>query len=129
MQAAEESRREGMRAFPTRQHLETDSMTRQAIFEASVQYFLEPIVPLLDDESVTEVMVNGYDNVYIERRGKLEHTDARFPSDDALLSAIHNVAQWVGREISREHPVLDARLPNGFRVHAIIPPAPGPAPI
>ena len=68
-------------------------------------------------------MVNGYDNVYIERQGRLQHTDAAFGSDDALLSAIHNVAQWVGREIGPEQPVLDARLPNGFRVHAIIPPA------
>ncbi len=98
-------------------------MSRQAIFEASVQYFLDPIAPLLEDDTVTEVMVNGYDNVYIERHGKLLHTDARFPSDDALMSAIHNVAQWVGREITAEHPVLDARLPNGFRVHAIIPPS------
>ena len=98
-------------------------MTRQAIFEASVQYFLEPSVSLLADDTITEVMVNGYDDVYVERHGKLEHTDARFPSDDALLSAIHNVAQWVGREISEEHPVLDARLPNGFRVHAITPPS------
>jgi pilus assembly protein CpaF len=98
-------------------------MSRQAIFEASVQYFLEPIVPLLEDDSITEVMVNAYDDIYVERHGKLEHTSARFANDDALLSAIHNVAQWVGREISEEHPVLDARLPNGFRVHAVIPPA------
>ena len=47
-------------AFPTRQHFEVHSMTRQAIFEASVQYFLEPLAPLLDDESITEIMVNGY---------------------------------------------------------------------
>jgi pilus assembly protein CpaF len=98
-------------------------MSRQAIFEASVRYFLDPIVPLLEDDSITEVMVNAYDTVYVERRGKLEHTNVAFLSDDALLSAIHNVAQWVGREISEEHPVLDARLPNGFRVHAVIPPA------
>ena len=98
-------------------------MSRQAIFEASAAYFLEPIGPFLQDESVTEIMVNGFDNIYVERRGKLEHTDARFPSEDALLSAIHNVAQWVGREITPEHPVLDARLPDGSRVHAVIPPS------
>lgn len=98
-------------------------MSREAIFEASVNYFLEPIVPWLEDETVTEIMVNGFDDVYIERHGKLEHTDVRFPSDDALLSAIHNVAQWVGREIDEEHPVLEARLPNGYRVHAVIPPS------
>jgi len=97
-------------------------MNRQTIFEASVRFFLEPILPFLEDDSVTEIMVNRYDDIYIERRGKLEHTHARFPSDDALVSAIHNVAQWVGREISEEHPVLDARLPNGSRVHAVLPP-------
>jgi pilus assembly protein CpaF len=98
-------------------------MSRQEIFEASVKYFLEPIGDFLDDDTVSEVMVNGYNDVYIERHGKLEHTSARFPSEDALLSAIHNVAQWVGREITEENPVLDARLPNGSRVHAIIPPS------
>ena len=98
-------------------------MSRQAIFEASVGYFLEPIGPLLADESVSEIMVNGYDCVYVERHGKLARTGASFPSEDALLTAIHNVAQWVGREISEEKPVLDARLPDGSRVHAVIPPS------
>lgn len=98
-------------------------MSRQAIFEASARYFLEPIASYLDDDSVTEIMVNGFDDIYIERGGRLLHTEARFASDDALLSAVHNVAQWVGREITEERPVLDARLPNGSRVHAIIPPA------
>jgi pilus assembly protein CpaF len=77
---------------------------------------------MLDDESVTEIMVNGHDDIYVERRGKLEHIDARFASEDALLSAINNIAQWVGREIDEQHPVLDARLPDGSRVHAVIPP-------
>ncbi len=101
----------------------TPIMARQAIFEASVQYFLDPIGSLLSDESVSEIMVNGHNEIYVERGGKLIHTDLRFPSEDALLSAIHNVAQWVGREISEEHPVLDARLPDGSRVHAVIPPS------
>ena len=127
MLAAEQGRRgTEIKGFPCPGSSTTarpTAMTRQAIFESSVQYFLEPIAALLADETITEVMVNGYEDVYVERHGKLEHTDARFPSDDALLSAIHNVAQWVGREISEEHPVLDARLPNGFRVHAITPPS------
>jgi pilus assembly protein CpaF len=97
-------------------------MSRQAVFEASLKFFLEPVGPFLADESVTEIMVNGFDDVYVERRGRLEHTSARFASDDALLSAVHNIAQWIGREITEQQPVLDARLPNGFRVHAIIPP-------
>ncbi len=98
-------------------------MSRQAIFEASIGYFLEPIEPFMEDESVSEIMINGYACVYIERRGKLIRTDAGFSSEDALLTAIHNVAQWVGREITDERPVLDARLPDGSRVHAVIPPS------
>lgn len=98
-------------------------MSREAIFAASVGYFLEPIKRLLADDSITEVMVNGPDAIYIERRGKLQLTGLRFESEDALRSAVHNIAQWVGREITEEHPVLDARLPSGFRVHVIIPPS------
>lgn len=98
-------------------------MSREAIFEASLGYFLSPLRPFLEDPTVTEVMVNGFDEVYIERRGKLESTDARFVSDDALLSAVHNVAQYVGREIDENRPILDARLPDGSRVHAVIPPS------
>lgn len=98
-------------------------MSRAAVFEASVSFFLGPIGAFLADDSVTEIMVNGHDQIYIERRGRLELTTARFASDDALLSAIHNVAQWVGREINEDRPVLDARLPNGSRVHAVIPAA------
>ncbi|RMF86608.1 MAG: CpaF family protein, partial [Planctomycetota bacterium] len=98
-------------------------MSRQAIFQASVRYFLDPILPYLDDDSVTEIMVNGPHEVYIERKGKLEKTPARFADEDTLLSAINNVAQWVGREIDEQHPALDARLPDGSRVHAIIPPS------
>jgi pilus assembly protein CpaF len=99
-----------------------EPMTREAIFEASVDYFLSPINEFLADPSVTEVMVNRYDQVYIERAGRLIETDARFESEDALLSAVHNVAQWVGRDINHDRPILDARLPDGSRVHAIIPP-------
>jgi pilus assembly protein CpaF len=98
-------------------------MPRQAIFEASVEYFLTPIREYLADESITEIMVNGHADIYIERRGRLEQTPARFASEDALLSAVHNIAQWVGREISPERPILDARLPNGSRVNAVIPPS------
>lgn len=98
------------------------SMSREAIFEASLGYFLSPIRQFLEDDTVTEVMVNGHDEVYIERRGRLEKTDARFASEDALLSAVHNVAQYVGREIDLNRPIMDARLPDGSRVHAVIPP-------
>lgn len=98
-------------------------MSREAVFEASVQYFLSPIGSYLQDGSVSEIMVNRFDQIHIERRGRLERTDARFESEDALMSAIHNVAQWVGRDINPTHPILDARLPDGSRVNAVIPPA------
>lgn len=98
-------------------------MSREAIFEASLGYFLTPVKRFLDDPTVTEIMVNGFNEVYIERRGKLERTDARFPSEDALLTAVHNVAQYVSREVDENRPVLDARLPDGSRVHAVIPPS------
>lgn len=98
-------------------------MSREAVFEASVQYFLSPIGSFLQDGSVSEIMVNRFDQIHIERRGRLESTEARFDSEDALMSAIHNVAQWVGRDINPTNPILDARLPDGSRVNAVIPPA------
>jgi pilus assembly protein CpaF len=98
-------------------------MSRQAVFEASLRYFLQPIGEFLDDPSITEIMVNGYEQVFIERKGKIQNTESGFHSEDALRSAVNNLAQSVGREISEDHPVLDARLPDGSRVHAIIPPS------
>lgn len=97
-------------------------MSRLAIFETSVEFFLSPIKPYLDDESVTEIMVNGPNDIYIERRGQLTKTPARFENEDALQSAVNNIAQYVGREINNEKPILDARLPSGARVNAVIPP-------
>ena len=98
-------------------------VSREAIFEASTTYFLGPVDEYLQDDSVTEIMVNGWGTVYIERAGRLELTTARFPDEDSLLAAIKNIAQWVGRDISPSRPILDARLPDGSRVHAIVPPA------
>lgn len=98
-------------------------ITREQIFAASLEYFLDPIKAFLQDDTVTEIMVNGHDEIYIERQGQLESTNARFESPDALLSAVHNIAQYVGREIDELRPILDARLPNGSRVHAVIPPS------
>jgi pilus assembly protein CpaF len=92
------------------------------VFENSIKSFLAPVWPLLQDEKVTEVMINRHDEIWIEVRGKVEKTDAKFKDEDALRSAVNNIAQSVGRRITDEEPRLDARLPNGFRVHAVIPP-------
>jgi pilus assembly protein CpaF len=85
--------------------------------------FLQPVAKFLADDGVSEVMINGFDEVYIERSGKLHLTDARFPSEHALSSAVRNIAQYVGKTVDPERPVLDARLPDGSRVCAILPPA------
>lgn len=98
-------------------------MSRQAVYEASLGFFLKPIAPFLEDPEITEVMVNGHDRIYIERGGQISETEASFASEDALRSAVNNLAQSVGRSISDDRPVLDARLPDGSRVHAIIPPS------
>ncbi|MFN7684571.1 MAG: CpaF family protein [Oligoflexia bacterium] len=92
------------------------------IFEDSVATFLEPVKNYLADDTVTEVLVNGFNEIFIERRGLLERTDACFLDEQALQAAIRNIAQFVGRRIDAENPTLDARLPDGSRIHAVLPP-------
>ncbi|MBC7385008.1 MAG: CpaF family protein [Cryobacterium sp.] len=93
-----------------------------SVFEDSVATFLANIKIYLDDESVSEVMVNGPSEIFIERRGKLERVDAKFKDEQALQAAVRNIAQFVGRRIDDENPTLDARLPDGSRVSAVLPP-------
>src|SRR5262245_9120024 len=81
-----------------------------------------PLEPLLADDSVTEVMVNGYDHIYIERAGKIEATQAAFLDNAHLLRIIDKIVSQVGRRIDEASPMVDARLPDGSRVNAIIPP-------
>lgn len=97
-------------------------MIPKDVFAESVLHFLEPIRVHLEDESVSEVMINGPDQVYVERRGKLTKTDTRFPSTEALLSALRNIAQFVGRPFDEQHPILEGHLPDGSRVEALLPP-------
>jgi pilus assembly protein CpaF len=81
-----------------------------------------PLERLLSDDSVTEVMVNGPDKVYVERSGKLERTDARFVDDAHVMRIIDKIVSQVGRRVDESSPMVDARLPDGSRVNAIIPP-------
>ena len=83
---------------------------------------LGPLEPLLKDDTITEVMVNGPDQVYIERNGKLELTTAVFLNDDHVLQIIDRIVAPLGRRIDQASPRVDARLPDGSRVNAIIPP-------
>ncbi|TFB19620.1 CpaF family protein [Filobacillus milosensis] len=81
-----------------------------------------PINPLLEDEDVSEVMVNGPDQIYCERNGRLELTDLSFRDDDHVLHVIEKIVAPLGRRIDESSPMVDARLPDGSRVNAIIPP-------
>lgn len=92
------------------------------IYEQTLAGFLEPVGDYLADPAVSEIMVNGPDQIYIEQKGQLVLTDRKFASENALLSAVRNIAQYVGKRISDEEPRMDARLPDGSRVHAILPP-------
>src|SRR5581483_4222339 len=83
---------------------------------------LGPLAPLLRDERVSEVMVNGPKSVWVEREGRLERTGVTFEDDDALLVVIERLVAPLGRRIDLATPLVDARLPDGSRVHAVIPP-------
>lgn len=81
-----------------------------------------PINPLLLDETVSEVMVNGPDMVYCERNGRLELTDVKFRDNEHVLNVIDRIVSPLGRRVDETSPMVDARLPDGSRVNAIIPP-------
>jgi pilus assembly protein CpaF len=81
-----------------------------------------PLTELLYDDSISEVMVNGPDQVYIERKGQLSLSDVRFANEEQLIQLIREIAAFVGRRIDNDSPMVDCRLPDGSRVNAIIPP-------
>lgn len=94
----------------------------EGLFSETVLHFMAPIREYLQDPEVTEIMVNGPDEIYIEKQGQLQKIADRFSSQESLLAAIRNVGQFIGRGIDQGRPYLDARLPDGSRVHAIIQP-------
>ncbi len=81
-----------------------------------------PIQPLLDRDDITEVMVNGPNQIYVEHKGKLHLTDVKFLDDDHVSQVIERIVAPLGRRIDESSPMVDARLPDGSRVNAIIPP-------
>src|SRR5213593_4622491 len=83
---------------------------------------LGPLEPLLADNTISDILVNSYSNIYIERRGKLEKTAIAFKDDEHLMRVIERIVSTVGRRIDEAQPMVDARLPDGSRVNAIIPP-------
>ena len=83
---------------------------------------LGPLEPLLKDPSISDILVNSHDTIYIERRGKIEATTVRFKDDEHLMRVIERIVSSVGRRIDESSPMVDARLQDGSRVNAIIPP-------
>jgi pilus assembly protein CpaF len=97
---------------------------RQRLFEQISAEILGygPIQPLLEDDTITEVMVNGARNIYIERAGKIQRVPVAFESDEHVMRVIDRIVAPLGRRIDESSPYVDARLPDGSRVNAIIPP-------
>jgi pilus assembly protein CpaF len=93
------------------------------IYQETTRHFLGPVRTLLDDPAVSEVLINGPDNVYYEKAGRLHRSDLKFPDAAALLAAARNVAEFVNRRLDENHHSMDARLPDGSRVHVILPPS------
>ena len=97
---------------------------RMRLFEAIAAEILGfgPIEPLLNDDSISEIMVNGPTQVYIERGGRLQLSDVVFANDEHVMRVIDRIVSPLGRRIDESSPMVDARLPDGSRINAIIPP-------
>jgi pilus assembly protein CpaF len=98
---------------------ERDKLIHQVLDEI---FGLGPLQPLMEDPTVADILVNTADRIYVERNGRLERTDVRFQDDRHLLQVIDRIVSSVGRRIDDTSPMVDARLPDGSRVNAIIPP-------
>ncbi|NNL84708.1 MAG: CpaF family protein [Myxococcales bacterium] len=94
-----------------------------SIYQRTLRHFLAPIQDFLDDATVSEVMVNSHDEIFVERGGRLERTEAHFEDAEALEAALRNIAQFVGKRLVPENPSIEARLPDGSRVHIVQAPA------
>jgi pilus assembly protein CpaF len=97
-------------------------MIPAGLYEKSLARFLAPITGLLNDATVSEIMVNGPCEVWVERSGKLTRTEVSFGSREALDAALTNIAQYAGRPFDLYRPILEAHLPDGSRIEAILPP-------
>lgn len=98
-------------------------MEHRDIYRESTRHFLAPVIPLLDDPQVSEILINGPETIYFEKAGRLSRADARFQSAATLLAAACNIAEFVGRSLDDDSHSMDARLPDGSRVHVIVPPS------
>ncbi len=94
----------------------------KGIFSETVLQFMAPVRDFLEDPDVSEVMVNGHENIYIEKKGKLCKTDRSFPSEESFLAAMRNIGQFTGRQITKDTYQVNARLPDGSRVQILFHP-------
>ncbi|WP_035276093.1 CpaF family protein [Desulfogranum japonicum] len=92
------------------------------IFSETVLQFMAPIRDYLEDDAISEIMINGHENIYIEKGGKLHKTDRRFHNEAALIAAMRNVGQFTGRQITPLTHQIDARLPDQSRVQILFKP-------
>jgi pilus assembly protein CpaF len=99
--------------------MDCERLAREVLNEA---IGLGPLEELLADDSISEIMVNRFDDVYVERKGKLQKSEVTFSSDDAVRSVIERIVSPLGRRIDESSPMVDGRLKDGSRVNAIIPP-------
>jgi len=106
---------------PKREKEESEEAKKAKMFWASMESFFEPIWGYIQDPGVSEVMINGAQEIFFEQKGKLVRSEILF-SEEGLRAAIMNVAQFMGRRINEENPYLDARLPDGSRVAIVLPP-------
>lgn len=100
----------------------TDRIPKE-IFEETLLQFFEPIRPYLEDPAVSDIMINGPDQIYVEKKGQLHLVPAKFETREALIAALRNAAQFVGKHIDEMRPILEGRLPDGSRIEAVLPPA------
>lgn len=93
------------------------------VFEETLLQFFDPIRPFLEDPAVSDIMINGPNQIYVEKKGMLHLTKAKFASKEALIAALRNAAQFVGKHADEFRPILEGRLPDGSRIEAVLPPA------
>lgn len=116
--------REGFDALYRHLGLSLPEAEREQLYQAVLDDLVGygPIEPLLRDDSVTEIMVNGPHSVYVERSGRVQLSDAQFDDNAHVVRVIEKIIEPLGRQVDRRWPLVDARLPDGSRVNAVIPP-------
>ncbi len=123
-EALAESIRLGLEQITAARNLPLNQVERSELVADLIDEILGlgPIEPLINDESVQDILINGHDQVFVERNGLLEQTDIKFRDNDHLLQIIDRIVSGVGRRVDESSPMVDARLADGSRVNVIIPP-------